>query len=256
MEARKSSTDLHWSERARSVAQDIEVNIMDVFQRELEYDYIEPYLDRDMSVLEVGCGNGFSTDRFRKCAKWVDAFDYSEDMVARARERFGETNNRFFHDDVLQPRDFRDPYDTVVCVRVLINLKDSAEQARALDNMTGALRQGGRLILAEGFTDGFGHLNELRAAVGLPALTPAPINYYTPLAELEAALRDRYQVEARFHLGAYDYLTRVVYPLQVGAENAKHNTNFSERCQQLARAFNPDAFEDFSRIRGLVLTKR
>jgi SAM-dependent methyltransferase len=256
MEARKSTTDLHWSERARSVAQDVEVNIMDVFQRELEYDYIEPYLDPGMSVLEVGCGNGFSTDRFRKCAKWVDAFDYSEDMVARARSRFGEANNRFFHDDVLDPHDFRGPYDAVVCVRVLINLKDSGEQMRALDNMDQALRSGGRLILAEGFTEGFEQLNRLRAAVGLPALAPAPINYYTPLAELVDALRDRYEVEGRFHLGAYDYLTRVVYPLQVGPENAKHNTNFSERCQQLARAFNPDAFEHLSRIRGLVLTKR
>ena len=256
MEARKTTTDLHWSERARSVATDVEVNIMDVFQRELEYDYIEPYLDASMSVLEVGCGNGFSTDRFRKHSKWVDAFDYSEDMVARARSRFGETNNRFFHDDVLDPRDFHGPYDTVICVRVLINLKDSKEQMRALDNMDRALRSSGRLILAEGFTDGFENLNQLRAKVELPPLVPASINYYTPLAELEAALGDRYQVAARFHLGAYDYLTRVVYPLQVGPENAKHNTNFSERCQQLARAFNPDAFQHLSRIRGLVLTKR
>ena len=36
----KSSTDLHWSDRAASVADDVEVNIMDVFQRELEYDHV------------------------------------------------------------------------------------------------------------------------------------------------------------------------------------------------------------------------
>ena len=255
MEARKTSTDLHWSERARSVRDDAEVNIMDVFQRELEYDHIEPFLSTEMSVLEVGCGNGFSSDRFRKCARWVDAFDYSEEMVNRARARFGETNNRFFHDDVLEPREFRGPYDAVVCVRVLINLKDSDEQRRALDNMHAALRAGGRLVLVEGFTDGFEHLNRLRSEVGLPPLVPAPINYYTPLAELEEALSDRFEISARFHLGAYDYLTRVVYPLQVGPENALHNTNFSERCQLLARAFNPDALGHLSRIRGLVLTK-
>ena len=50
---------------------------------------------------------------------------------------------------------------------------------------------------------------------------------------------------------ACDYLPAVMYPLLVGPENATHNTNFSERCSELARAFNPDCFEPLSRMRGL-----
>src|SRR6185437_4117320 len=108
--ARKTTTDLHWSERATSVADDFEVNLMDVFQREMEYDLICRYLEPHMRVLEVGCGNGYSTDRFRPLVRHVDAFDYSAEMIERAKSSFGEKNNQFIHDDLLAPEQLHGPY--------------------------------------------------------------------------------------------------------------------------------------------------
>jgi SAM-dependent methyltransferase len=252
----KTRTDAHWNDRALSVEADVEVNIMDVFQRELEYDAICGYLARDMKVLEVGCGNGFSTRRFREVAGFVDAFDLAENMIERAKRVVGEENNRFFEDNVLEPTSFDGPYDAVVCVRVLINLANLDQQRQALSNMTDATRRGGLLILAEGFTDGFDELNRLRAAVGISPLQPAEINFYSAVGDLEPEWQPHFELEATFHLGAYDYLTRVVYPQVAGETNVRHNTNFSERCSELARAFNPDCFAPFSRMRGFVLRKR
>jgi ubiquinone/menaquinone biosynthesis C-methylase UbiE len=252
----KSTTDLHWNERAASVAADIEVNIMDVFQRELEYDYVGRYLTKDMQLLEVGCGNGFSTQRFRDLVSHVDAMDYAENMIDRARERIGEQNNRFIHDNILEPKELQGPYDAVVCVRVLINLADFEQQLTAIDVMTSLLKANGTLILAEGFNEGFRALSRLRADVGLEPLSPARINYYSDLSDLMPHLEASYDVTDTFHLGAYDYLTRVMYPLVAAPEEPTHNTVMSERCVKLARAFNPDSFEEFSRMRGLVLRKR
>jgi SAM-dependent methyltransferase len=252
----KSSTDLHWSKRAASVANDIEVNLMDVFQREIEYDYVCSRLEPAMCVLEVGCGNGFSTDRFRRLVDHVDAFDYAEQMIERAKQAFGETNNRFIHDNVLDPQRLEGPYDATICIRVLINLANLEQQKIAVSNLASLTKPGGILILAEGFTDGFDALNDLRAQVGLPEIEPAAINFYSALADLEPTLDELFAREDTFHLGAYDYLTRVMYPLIVGAANASHNSNFSERCSQLARAFNPDDFAPLSRMRGLVLRRR
>src|SRR5215207_5461335 len=116
-----------------------------------------------MTVLEVGCGNGFSTERFRPLVKHIDAFDYAEDMVARARATFGETNNRFIHDNILDPKHLADSYDTVVCVRVLINLANLDQQRAATRNMMARVRPAGLLILAEGFLEGFAALSALRA---------------------------------------------------------------------------------------------
>src|SRR5512134_935027 len=90
----KSQTDLYWSRRAASIENDAEVNIMDIFQRDLEYDHVCSHLEKSMRVLEVGCGNGFSTNRFRGLVNHIDAFDYSEEMIQRAQQAFGETNNR------------------------------------------------------------------------------------------------------------------------------------------------------------------
>ena len=228
---------------------------MDIFQRELEYDYVGKYLRADMRVLEVGCGNGFSTKRFRELVEHVDAFDYAENMIERARTGVGEQNNRFFHDNVLQPRYIQGVYDAVICVRVLINLANLQQQKQALTNMKNWIRPGGLLILVEGYRDGFEELNRLREQVELPPLQPARINVYSSINELLPELQQSLALVDTFHLGAYDYLTRVLYPLIVGADNAKHNTNFSEKCVELARAFNPDAFKPFSRVQGFVLRK-
>lgn len=251
----KTSTDIHWNDRAASVADDVEVNIMDIFQRELEYDYVCSYLEPTMRVVEVGCGNGFSTRRFRELVEWVDAFDYAENMVDRARKTVGERNNAFIHDNVLDLKQLTGPYDVVICVRVLINLGDLEQQKLALSNIDQLLRPGGLLILAEGFTDGFEHLSALRAAVSLPPIEPAEINFYSSLEDILPGLAESYDEVGRFHLGAYDYLTRVVYPKVAGMENIRHNTVFSEHSSELARAFNPDAFEELSRMRGFVFRK-
>lgn len=251
----KSATDAFWNERAASVAEDIEVNIMDIFQRELEYDAVCRYLRSDMRLLEVGCGNGFSTRRFRSLVAHVDAFDYSPNMVERARAEVGEENNRFFQDDILDPKRLEGPYDTVVCVRVLINLPSVADQHRAVENMAHLVRTDGLLLLVEGFTEGFEELTRVRTRAGLSPLEPAAINVYAALASLQPTLERHFTLEDTFHLGAYDFLTRVVYPAVAGEENVRHNSVFSERCVPVARAFNPDCLESLSRIRGLVLRK-
>ena len=248
----KSTTDHHWNTRAKTIENDIEVNIMDVFQREFEYDYVCKYLKPEMRILEVGCGNGFSTRKFRKLVAHVDAFDYSENMIERAKATVGEKNNRFFQDNLLAPEHVRDTYDAVVCIRVLINIE---RQKEALRNMIPWVKPGGLLILVEGYTEGFASLTQLRAKVGLPPVQPAKINYYCPIADFTSELEKDLVLEHKFHLGSYDYLTRVLYPLVVGHDQAKHNTNFSEKCVELARAFNADAFEEFSRIRGFVFRK-
>jgi len=252
----KSTTDLHWSARARSVEDDLEVNIMDVFQRELEYEYIARYLRPNMNLLEVGCGNGFSTNRFRPLVQHVDAFDYSEEMIARARATYGETNNRFFHDNVLEPKSVAAAYDAVLCVRVLINLRSIGEQRQAIASIARLVRPEGMLILAEGYQEGFTALSALRQELGLPPVEPAAINVYATLDQIRPIFTAEFALEDEFHLGMYDYLTRVVYPLVAGPDNVRHNTVFSEKCFQLARAFNPDAVKHLSRMRGLVLRKR
>lgn len=251
----RSETDVHWNDRAVKEREVVHVNIADINQRELEFEAIRPFLNPEMEVLEVGCGNGYSTDRFRAQVRHVDAFDYAENMIAAALERYGESNNRFFKDDVLNPVHWRDRYDTVICIRVLINLRNLDEQKQAITNMLEVLRPGGRFILVEGYREGFEALTEVRVQCGLAPVQPARINFYSSQADLLPTIETQCTLEEKFHLGAYDYLTRIVYPLITPPEEVTHNTSFSEKAAVLARAFNDDCFSRFSRLHGLIFTK-
>lgn len=252
----KSMTDRFWDERAVSEADDAKVNIADLAQRELENEFILSYLEAGTRVLEVGCGNGLLTQALRQHVAFVDAFDYSQNMIARAQKLYGETNNRFFNDNILEPKLVKPPYDAIVCVRVLINLRDLTEQKRAVANMASLLRASGRLILVEGFKDGFNRLNDLRRQSGIEPLKPASINFYSNFAELSPELEKWFHVTGLFHTGAFDFLTRVIYPALVGAENAQGYSDFHDRILPVAKAFNVPDFEPLARVRGWALNKK
>jgi SAM-dependent methyltransferase len=253
----KSNTDRHWNERALTESDDARVNIADTVQRDLELEFIFSQLAPEARVLEVGCGNGYVTRQLRERVRHVDGFDYAENMIARARTNYGETNNRFFHASVLDPNACEaGAYDAAVCVRVLINLRDRGEQAAALGNIARWLKPGGRLILVEGFTDGFDALNELRRKCDLPDLVPAAINFYSSIAEFMPVIERSFTVAEQFHTGMFDFLTRVVYPRLVGPDQVGSSDDFHRKIDIIARQYNPAAVQPLARVRGFTLIKR
>ena len=251
----KSGTDLFWNERALTEGDPVKVNIADDVQRRLETAFIMTHLPAGARVLEVGAGNGHLTQTLRQRAGFVDAFDYAENMVEQAKRLHHETNNRFFHDSVLDPKAVQPPYDAVVCVRVLINLRNLEEQHRAFDNLQQLVRPGGRLILVEGFSDGFDRLNQVRQAAGIAALRPASINFYSPLPPWLERFERAFRIDATFNTGTFDFLTRVVYPALVGSDKATGPSEFHERIDALARSFDPEPLKFVARLHGFVLTR-
>lgn len=243
----------HWSERAIKIQDEKTVNIPDSFQQDLEYANIYKYLDKNMVVLEIGCGNGYCTNIMRDRVKHIDAIDCSLEMVERARKNFGEQNNNFIQDDIRNPKTIAGKkYDAIVCVRVLINLSDLNQQLKALANMRNLLKPGGVLILLEGFLDGFENLSQLRKKIGMNPINPSKINFYSQLSDILPWLDENFHIEDKFHIGSYDFLTRCLYPHVVGEKNIKRNSPFVEKCSEIAKVFNPTAYEQFSRVRGFV----
>jgi ubiquinone/menaquinone biosynthesis C-methylase UbiE len=252
----KTSTDLHWDHRARSEADIAKVNIADTVQRDLELQFIFKHLNSVNRVLEVGCGNGYVTSQLRDRAAHVDAFDFSENMISRAKELYGERNNRFFHDSVLDPRVENASYDTIICVRVLINLQNLEEQVTALHNMARLLKKGGKLILMEGFKDGFDELSSLRTKAGLEPLKPAAINYYSSLSEFLPSVMEQFAIADTFHTGMFDFLTRVIYPILVGTQNSGEPGEFHSKIEPVVRSDAGIEFTRFARLHGFALIKR
>lgn len=252
----KTRTDLHWNDRALNEKNHEKVNIADTTQRDLETNFIIKHLNKNDSVLEIGCGNGFLTNILKDYVNSIDAFDYAENMILKAKETYSNKKIRFFHDNLLNPKEWNSSYDVIVCVRVLINLKDLAEQKKAIDYMKAALKPGGKLILIEGYKDGFENLNQLRTSIGLEKLKPASINFYSYLDEIKKVLESDFYFNDFFHSGNYDYLTRIVYPALVGENEAHGHSDFHTKISTLALKFNPDEFEHLARLRGFLLSKK
>jgi ubiquinone/menaquinone biosynthesis C-methylase UbiE len=253
----KSSTDLHWDQRALNERNDDKVNIHDTVQRDLELDFVFRHLPADGHVLEIGCGNGYVTQQLRNRARQVDAFDFAENMVNRARTTFGETNNRFFHGSLLEHNTcISEQYDAAICVRVLINLRNFDEQAAGLRNIANWLKPKGKLILVEGFSDGFVSLNRIRGYCEMPDLVPSAINYYSNLPKIREVIDQLFEVFDEFHTGMFDFLTRVVYPRIVGPDRIDDAGTFHRKIECLARHFNPLEMKDLARVRGFALEKK
>jgi SAM-dependent methyltransferase len=252
----KTQTDEHWNERARGIDDAASVNIEDVYQRDLELEFVCSRLTGNERLLEVGCGNGFNTTRYRDHVVSIDAFDFSEDMISRAKRDHPDPKIRYYQASVLDPSAApAGTFDAVVCIRTLINLADLAAQRASIENLFFWLRPGGLLVLIEGFTDGFQTLGELRQSLGLPMLVPASINSYCAVAEIQDLLDGGGEVVATFHTGTWDVLTRVVLPLIAGPENVHGVGPFHSALLDVAHMLGNDRTEELARERGWAIRR-
>ena len=74
-----------WAQRAREHKTDCTATLGEVAMRKLEIKALKSHLKSGIKVLDVGCGNGYSTVEFaRKFKSEFIGVDYSDEMVKYA----------------------------------------------------------------------------------------------------------------------------------------------------------------------------
>jgi len=136
---------------------------------EMEIRELLRHLNDGDNVLDVGCGNGYSTVQLasQKAIK-IRGLDYLSEMIDQARARTqslppsmrGKVD--FSVGSIMAIPEPSGVYDKVVVIRVVINLGEWRNQLTALRECARVLKPGGVLLLSEATIQGWSKLNDLR----------------------------------------------------------------------------------------------
>lgn len=99
------------------------------------------------TVLDAGCGDGWSTMRLAEAGLDAVGTDWSANGIDHARRLV--KNAKFFHGDITSPefeREFPKQFDAVSFIEVIEHIKPD-ECAAALQNITRPLKRGGVLVI-------------------------------------------------------------------------------------------------------------
>jgi SAM-dependent methyltransferase len=99
------------------------------------------------SILEIGCGTGKNTSFLARIGQSVRAVDFSEGMIARAREKIRAENVHFSMMDITQHWELPDEsFDLIVCNLVLEHIQNLAH---VFSEAARTLRHGGHFFIDE-----------------------------------------------------------------------------------------------------------
>ena len=256
----------YWNERARQSNGRPEATTRDIHLRELEILTLARTLrglnlKSGAAVLDVGCGDGYSTLRLAEALKEIrfEGIDYSHPMISSAVKRLEASPHlvervRFAVGDATRIADAVGDtlYDVVMTDRCLINLPSSHDQYEAIHQFARHIEPGGCYLAIENFIEGHNNMNRARAEVGLPEI---PVRWHNVYLREEEFLRRTRQVfreiEIRDFSSAYYYVTRVLYARMCKEEGVE--PDYEHPIHRFAPAL--PWFGQFSPVRLAVLRK-
>ena len=218
-----TATEIHeyWTNQVRTHGSSHAASWTDRWAIDLEVRAITQRLADDDRVLDIGCGNGYSTVEFalRKRVS-IRGIDYVPEMVTEARGRALSTASQlmgrveFAVGNLMTLDEPSDAYDKVITVRVLINLGSWEAQQTALASCARVTRPGGLLLLSEATLQGWRRLNAFRSEWNLPAIGMPDFNTYLDEERVVDTLASAFDlVEIANFASTYFVGTRVIKPL-------------------------------------------
>ena len=225
-----------WDNRAANTDLPKElVTHADFHQRRLEIEVLLQYLPRNQKVLDIGCGNGYSTAAIAETSESVLGIDYSSAMIERARRDFGHVPNLNFEtQDILQLDLSDQQFDAIVTQRCLINLPSWEDKKCAIENIARIVKSGGCFIFQEGTQQGREQLNQIREIFGLERMPSVPFNTDFDETELWPFIRQYFEIIEIRRFGLYDLISRVVHPLLVYPDQPQYDDKINEIAQQIS----------------------
>jgi len=252
----KSLVNEHYKKQAKEHNLALTSTMPDQNIRKKEIENMVKYLEDGEKCLEIGCGNGAASVMISKiCKLHLLSIDSTKEMIELAqhqsqKEIKGELS--FKHQSILE-LDEKEEFDTVFTIRCIINLMNWEDQKISLENMSKRVKNQGKLILLEAFSDGLEELNQARKEMGLESIPPAYHNLHLKKDQVIECLEENNLklVEENNFLSTYYFGTRVIYPALAKANNI--DTVFNSKIDSFFSHF--PSYGNFAHIKILVFKK-
>lgn len=187
-------------------------SLIDENLRKLEEGVVLRYLEPNFEIIDIGCGDGYSTFQYATRVKSCVGLEQSDYLRNKAIENFaknGVTNTTFVPGDIMDLSAYRNRFDLAVTQRVLINLTSWKAQKQAIENVRSVLRLGGLFVMIENTYEGHDMMNEFRAKMGLVKISRHWHNLYFCHDQLMEFLNTRFHIVSHHTFDLYYLITRI-----------------------------------------------
>jgi ubiquinone/menaquinone biosynthesis C-methylase UbiE len=224
-------------------ATDIYATSRDFHARELEIQAITEGISKRGTVLDLGCGNGYTLISLAKRLKdWtMVGVDFSEKLIDGARfliekeKRELQSHPEFICGDAVQYiNGLKDEsLEYVITERFILNLPSVEWQRKVIQQIYKVLKKGGRFLMCEGSEAGLKHLNELRRQVGLRIIPATSADNISAIRIVDDEFEEYIQSEIGFKIlkklgmSHYFIMSRVLHPLMVQPLEPRFDSNFN-----------------------------
>lgn len=249
----KDSIKEFWKNRSKHIKNGQTLTHNDIWQRWLEIELISSFIPENSRIIDIGCGNGYTTNIIAPLSKDIIGIDYCDEMIQRAEMDYPDV--RFCVVDVmcLRPEDFG-MFDVAISERCLINLTSWEDQKKAISNIASVIKCGGLLLFVEGSKHGRDNLNSMRTSMGLSPMPSVWHNLDFSEPELVDYLEKFFMIEKKLYFGVYDFISRVVHPMIIFPDEPRYDAKINETAARLS--LNRQEFSNISRTLFFVLKKK
>ena len=106
--------------------------------------FIENHLEKGNSILDIGCGDGYGTQKLHNTGYKTTGIDLSGEMISLAKKYAESKPISFFQADINELPFERESFDAVMCINVLEWTEDPYMALRKICNV---LKKGGMLCI-------------------------------------------------------------------------------------------------------------
>lgn len=218
----------YWNKRALEKKDSRAITHYDIHQREFEIEFISKYLDVNHKVLDLGCGNGYTTNRVKHLVKFIKGIDFSNEMITRALHDNIKSEKCNFEIGDARTLNLNEKFNIIITQRCLINILSWEEQKIALMKIYDHLDKNGIYLMFEGSSDGKKKLNELRKTFKLDPIPAVKYNLDFQDSKLLDFMENFFSLFEIKTFGQYEYVTRIIYPCSIFPDKPEYESDFHD----------------------------